>query len=114
MRCRVNGAPVHVVQSGCTIRNVAEAGDFFFGIRTGAANTDTRVTDSLGTQMLLLRDCAVAEHRLVVDPDNRGILTLAEAIESGVRFFHAAAVLASARAMLLQVLQQGHNAPWHR
>jgi hypothetical protein len=85
--CRVSGAAVHIRQSGQTIDNPDEAEGVHVGIAWGAADTATSCADSLCTEMIFLRDQALAHLWLAQDADNREIFTLPEAIEFASRFF---------------------------
>jgi mercuric reductase len=85
--CRVSGDPVSIKQSGKTIENPDEAGAVHFGIIWGAANACFCCADSLCMEMMFLRDGNTAQQWLAMDPDNREIFTLPEAVEFGARFF---------------------------
>jgi len=85
--CRATGSPVFIRQSGLIIENAGEAGDIRFGIVWGAASSCSCCANSLCMEMMFLRDGRVAEEWLSVDPGNREVFTLAEAVEFGARFF---------------------------
>jgi hypothetical protein len=85
--CRVTGEPVHIHQSGQTIKNLAEVGDVYFGIVWGAADGSFCCADSLCTEMIFLRDEDIARQWLDDDPENREIFTLPESVTFAARFF---------------------------
>jgi hypothetical protein len=86
-RCRITGDPVNIQQSGKTIENPDEAGDFHLGIAWGAAKADACCADSLCMEMMYLRDGKIARHWLAEDLGSREIFTLPEAVEFAAEFF---------------------------
>ncbi|MHB1215770.1 MAG: organomercurial lyase [Thiobacillus sp.] len=86
-RCRITGDPVEIHQSGKTIENPDEAGDFQVGIVWGAADADAVCADSLCMEMMFLRDSTIARQWLKADSGNRETFTLVEAVEFADRFF---------------------------
>jgi mercuric reductase len=86
-KCRATGTPVTIKQDGLIIENPDQAGGIRFGIVWGAASSCSCCANSLCMEMMFLRDGRVAEEWLSVDPGNREVFTLAEAVEFGSRFF---------------------------
>jgi mercuric reductase len=86
-QCRVTGDSVEIRQSGKTIKNVAEAGNVYFGIVWGAADGSSCCADSLCMEMIFLRDADIAQEWLAEDAENREIFTLQKSVEFAARFF---------------------------
>lgn len=86
-KCRATGTPVFIRQDGRHIENPDQAGKVCFGIVWGAASSCSCCANSLCMEMMFLRDDRVAAEWLSIDPANREVFTLAEAVDFGARFF---------------------------
>lgn len=84
-RCHVTFETVFIQQYGTTVNK--EAQSIYFGINWSAASADSCCADSLCTEMVFLKDKAVAENWFNESPEHRGIFTLDEAIDFASRFF---------------------------
>ena len=84
-RCHVTSEPVAIQQDGFSVHNNDK--DIYFGINWSAASADSCCADSLCTEMLFLKDQAVAEDWVNESPEQSEIFTLAEAIQFASRFF---------------------------
>ena len=86
-RCRITGDRVEIRQSGTSIENPDEAGEFHVGIAWGAADEHSSTADSLCREMIFLRDGEVARQWNADDFENKEIFTLPEAVEFARRHF---------------------------
>jgi len=86
-KCRATGTPIFIRQNGRNIENRDQTDKVCFGIVWGAASSCSCCANSLCTEMMFLSDDRVAEEWLSIDPANREVFTLAEAVDFGARFF---------------------------
>lgn len=86
-RCHVSSEAIRIQQDGLTIANEAEVKDVLFGINWSASSSDTCCADSLCTEMIFLKDKAVADGWLDESSEQRKTFTLYEAIDFAAQFF---------------------------
>ena len=85
--CAETQAPVHIRLHNEEIENRAEVEQVFFGINWQAASACCSCADSLCTEMIFLKDGAVAQQWRDVDAQQREIFTLDEAVAFSSAFF---------------------------
>lgn len=85
--CRITDQPIYIRQSGMEILNPSAAGGHYVCIAWNAVESDIKCADSLCMEMFFAIDqeTAVSWHNL--DPQNREIFTMAEALEFSRQFF---------------------------
>ena len=85
--CHVTSTPVTIRQQGRKGLESGNACTANFGINWSAASTTICCSDSLCTEMIFLKDAAVAEGWLSEEPEQRQVFDLNDAIEFASRFF---------------------------
>jgi hypothetical protein len=86
-QCAVTNEPVHVELDNLSITNPEQVNGLHFGINWAAASSCCSCSDSLCTEMLFLKDEAIAKQWMEDDAENREIFGLVEAIEFSAGFF---------------------------
>lgn len=86
-RCRITGTAVEIGMDGATVTNPGEVRQVRVGIDWAAADPTSSCSDSLCTDMVFLRDDAIAAAWHTADRSSREVFTVSEAVELADRFF---------------------------
>lgn len=86
-KCAVSGNTVQIELENQTVKNADEVAELNVGINWMAASSCGSCSDSLCSEMLFLKDTAIAQSWLEEDPENRDIYSLDQAIEFAADFF---------------------------